>query len=100
MRILILLFVSSLSLPCLAAEGGGPVLPPECWSESRMFHNSEVYPWKENVAIRAVKREKAKGGELSPNKGYSFVVEGGRPSGKVTIYTQKDHLTQISISGL
>src|SRR5262245_1663850 len=100
MLILILLFVSSLSLPCLAAEGGWPGLPPDCWSESRMFHNSEVYPWKENIAIRTVKGEKPKGGELSPNKGYSFVVEGGRPSGKITIYAEKDHLIQISISEL
>src|SRR5262245_44647589 len=100
MLILILLFVSSLSLPCLAAEGGWPGLSPDCWSESRMFQNSEAYPWKENIAIGAVKGEKPKGGELSPNKGYSFVVEGGRPSGKITIYAEKDHLVQISFSEL
>ena len=99
MRTLIFLFL--LPLPCTAAESHWPGLPPDCWSESRMFHSTErIDPWQKNTFIKTIKAEKPKNGELSPNKGYFFLVEGGSPNGKITIYAEKDHLVQISFSEL
>ena len=99
MRTIIFLFL--LPLPCTAAESHWPGLPPDCWSESRMFHSTEnIDPWQKNTFIKTIKAEKPKTGELSPNKGYFFLVEGGSPNGKITIYAEKDHLVQISFSEL
>jgi len=99
MRIIIFLFL--LPLPCSAAESDWPGLPPDCWSESRLFHSAgKIDPWQKNTVIKTIKAEKPKTGELSPNKGYFFLVEGGRPNGKITIYAEKDHLVQISFSEL
>ena len=51
--------------------------------------------WKKNTRIATRKGTKPLSGEMSPNKGYVFVVEGGRPSGRITIYAEKDHLVDI-----
>ena len=88
-------------LSCVAAENDWPGFPPDCWSEPRIFHSAEkIDPWQENTVITTIKAETPKAGEFSPNKGYFFLVEGGRPSGKITIYAEKDHLIQISFSEL
>ena len=95
----ILVFLLFLPLSSLAAEKPWPGLPPDCWTESRMIHGGDDL-WKKNTAITRVAGEKPKPAELSPNKGYLFAVEGGRPSGKITIYAEKDHLIQITFSEL
>ena len=99
MRALVLLFL--LPLSCIATESDWPGLPPDCWSESRNYHSAEkIDPWQENTVIKTIKAEKTKAGVLSPNKGYFFILEGGRPNGKITIYAEKDHMIQISFSKL
>jgi len=66
-----------------------------------MFHSSEkIDPWQKNTFIKTIRAENPKPGELSRNKGYFFLVEGGSPNGKITIYAEKDHLVQISFSEL
>lgn len=66
-----------------------------------MVHGgAEIDPWKRNTSIKQVKGEKPKPGKFSQNKGYFFVVEGGRPSATVTIYAEKEHLVQIQFSEL
>jgi len=59
--------------------------------------------WRNNTAITRIAtppREKPLAGERSPNKGYAFVVQGGRPSGRVTIDAEKDHFVEIRFSNL
>lgn len=84
------------------AADGWPGLPPDCWAESRMVHSVQDLGdlWERNT--RTTTREGAKPGEseLSPNKGYAFVVTGGRPSARITIYAEKDHLVDIDFSEL
>jgi hypothetical protein len=84
------------------ASDGWPGLPPDCWSESRNVHS--LFPdkthRKKNVKITARKGEKLNEGEISPNKGYLFVVRSGRPTGQITIYAEKDQVTEINVSEL
>lgn len=90
-------------IPCIAlAAGDWPGLPPDCWSDSRMVHSAGAYEdhWRKNTKITIRKAEKPKQGEHSPNKGYLFAVEGGRPSGRITIYAEKNHLVDIDFSEL
>jgi HEAT repeats len=78
-----------------------PGRPPDCWKEPRFVHEAQASgEWQRNTTIRQVKREKPGGGTLSPNKGYLFVLEGGRPTGKVTIHAEKDHLVEIEFREL
>ncbi|PYN94847.1 MAG: hypothetical protein DMD91_26945 [Candidatus Rokuibacteriota bacterium] len=66
-----------------------------------MVHGAAtIDPWRKNTAIARVHAEKPTPGEFSPNKGYFFVVEGGNPSARITIYAEKDHLVQITFSEL
>ena len=41
-----------------------------------------------------------KPGVYSPNKGYYFIVENGRPDGAVTIFAEKPYLIRIEFSEL
>lgn len=85
-----------------AASGGWPGLPPDCWSGSRMVHSIHgESPWQQNMAVLRKKDGKPKPGQVSPNNGYFFVVEGdGRPTARITIYAEKEHLIEISFSDL
>jgi hypothetical protein len=89
-------------LPIASAADGWPGLPPDCWTESRMVHSVQNLGdlWQKNTQITTRNAEKPKPGEFSPNKGYFFVVEGGRPSGRVTIYSEKSHLVDINFTEL
>jgi hypothetical protein len=97
-----LFFILALVLSGVAiGDTTWPGLPPDCWTEARLVHGAEQSdPWKRNTKITALQAEKPKPGVFSPNQGYFFVVEGGRPSAKVTIYAEQDHLIQITFSSL
>jgi hypothetical protein len=83
------------------AEKSWPGAQPDCWSESRFFHNQEMLDiWKDRTVIRQVREGKAQPGTYSPNKGYYFTVEGGRPNGSVTVYAEKAYLLRIEFSEL
>ena len=65
-----------------------------------MVHGAAtIDPWRKNTAIARVHAEKPTPGEFSPNKGYFFVVEGGNPSARITIYAEKDHLESCPHAG-
>jgi len=50
--------------------------------------------WQRNTKI--TRREgKPVAGQVSPNKGYVFSVEGSRPSARITIYAEKPHVVEI-----
>ncbi len=51
--------------------------------------------WQRNTRITTRAAEKPSPGQVSPNKGYTFVVVGSRPSARVTIYAEKDHVVDI-----
>lgn len=90
-----------LPLGAIAADGW-PGLPPDCWTESRMIHGVQDLAdlWQKHTRVSTRKAEKPKAGQLSPNKAYLFIVEGGRPSGRVTAYAEKDHLVDIDFTEL
>jgi hypothetical protein len=76
-------------------------LPPDCWSEPRDFHGpEELYPWRENTSINRIDGDQPESGEVSPNKGYLFVVENARPTGRILIYAEKEYLVEISFTNL
>lgn len=56
--------------------------------------------WKKNTKIVTRQGTKPPTGVMSPNKGYVFVVEGGRPSGRITIHAEKAHLIEIQFVDL
>lgn len=56
--------------------------------------------WQENTKITIRQGNKPLSGVMSPNKGYAFVVEDGRPSGRITIFAEKDHLVDIQFFDL
>ncbi len=56
--------------------------------------------WKRNTTITTRQGDKPLAGQMSPNKGYLFVVEGGRPTGQVIIFAEKDHLVDIHFADL
>lgn len=56
--------------------------------------------WKKNTKIVTRHGTERPSGVMSPNKGYVFVVEGGRPSGRITIYAEKAHLIEIQFVDL
>lgn len=66
-----------------AAAADWPGLPPDCWSEPRMVHSVQDLGdlWKKNTKITTRQGKKPLSGQMSPNKGYLFVVEGGRRLG-------------------
>ncbi|HKH21457.1 MAG TPA: hypothetical protein VKB53_11355 [Gammaproteobacteria bacterium] len=84
-----------------AAERSWPGAPPDCWKEERIIHNSEFADlWKTNTAFKKLPVGEIKPGVYSPNKGYYFIVENGRPDGAVIIFAEKPYLIRIEFSEL
>jgi hypothetical protein len=84
-----------------AAERLWPGAPPDCWREERNIHGGDSDAvWQANTVIRKLNNTLLKPGIFSPNKGYFFVTEGGRPSGAVTIYAEKTYLIRIEFAEL
>ena len=84
-----------------AAERNWPGAPPDCWTEERMIHGEDFTDiWKANTAVEKLTGQKLKPGIYSPNKGYYFVAEDGRPNGSVTIFAEKNYLLRIEFSQL
>jgi len=84
-----------------AAERTWPGAPPDCWTEERNIHGEEFADfWKTNTGFKKLTGTKLKPGVYSPNKGYYFVVEDGRPNGAVTIFAEKGYLIRIEFSQL
>lgn len=84
-----------------AAERTWPGAPPDCWMEERNIHGGDFADiWKSNMAFKKLAGEKLKPGVYSPNKGYYFVAEDGRPRGAVTIFAEKNYLIRIEFSEL
>lgn len=93
---------SLLALPAAAAaDVEWPGLPPDCWSEARVFHaGTDGEIWEKNTRITQIHADKPKPGELSPNRGYYFVRHGDWPTARIVIYAEKDALTQIEFANL
>jgi hypothetical protein len=89
------------SIAATAAERNWPGAPPDCWKEERIIQSDDFNDlWKGNTAFKKLPGGKLKPGVYSPNKGYYFVAEDGRPNGAVTIFAEKDHLLRIEFSEL
>jgi len=103
--LLIRFFASMIVCACaslaVGAERNWPGAPPDCWSEERNIHGGDFDDiWKANTAFKKLTGTKLKPGVYSPNKGYYFVAEDGRPSGAVTIFAEKNYLIRIEFSAL
>ena len=84
-----------------AAERDWPGAPPDCWSEERIVHRGDFADlWQENTAFKKLDGQKLKPGIFSPNKGYYFVTNDGRPNGAVTVFAEKSYLIRIVFSQL
>ena len=85
-----LIAVLGLATFVCAAERNWPGAPPECWTEERLIHSGDFTDlWKGNIVFKKLTGEKLKPGVFSPNKGYYFVAEDGRPTGAITIFAEK-----------
>jgi hypothetical protein len=94
-------FVVLIASVAAPAEPKWPGAAPHCWVEARFIHSQEMLDiWKERTTIRRVPSAKPKAGTYAPNKGYYFSVDGGRPTGSVTIYAEKDYLLRIEFAEL
>lgn len=56
--------------------------------------------WQRNTRITTRQAGKPTAGQVSPNKGYVFAVDGSRPSARITIYAEKDHVVEIEFGEL
>ena len=84
-----------------SAQRDWPGAPPDCWKEERNVHGGDFADiWKANTVVRQLKDTKLKAGTYSPNNGYFFVAEDGRPSGAVTIFAEKAYLVRIEFTQL
>jgi len=84
-----------------AAERAWPGLPPDCWTESRNIHGADfTEAWKSNIVFKKLPPANFKPGVYSPNKGYYFVAEDGRPNGAVTVFAEKPYVNRIEFSEL
>lgn len=84
-----------------AADDGWPGSPPDCWSEARLFHSGEKPElWQKHLQIKRIKTEKPGNGVMSPNKAYFYTLVDERPNATITIYSEKDQYTQLSITKL
>ena len=102
---LIRFFASMIVYACaslaVGAERNWPGAPPDCWTEERNIHAGDFTDiWKANTEFKKLTGTKLKPGVYSPNKGYYFVAEDGRPSGAVTIFAEKNYLIRIEFSAL
>ena len=102
---LIRVFASMIVCACaslaVAAERSWPGAPPDCWTEERNIHGENFADiWKTNMAFKKLTGAILKPGVFSPNKGYYFVAEVGRPNGAVTIFAEKNYLIRIEFSAL
>lgn len=98
LAIALVIFFASIAAP---GESRWPGATPDCWADARFFHSQEMPDiWKDRTMIRRLRDTKPKAGTYSPNQGYYFTVEGGRPSGAVTIYAEKDYLLRIEFAEL
>jgi hypothetical protein len=89
------------SISATAAERNWPGAPPDCWTEERNIHGGDFADiWKTNMAFKKLTGAILKPGVFSPNKGYYFVAEDGRPSGAVTIFAEKSYLIRIEFTQL
>ncbi len=78
-----------------------PGLPPDCWKESRTFHNgSDSKKWKPNISFEHVPLKEFSEKAFSPNNGYYFVREGWRGKATIYIYSEKKYLIKISFDKL
>ena len=99
LRLILLLLM--FPLHSLATDDPWPGLPPDCWSGSRLVHDKQKDTlWEKNTEVFITKESKPQPGARSPNSGYFFIVENGHQNGKVTIYTEKEHLIQIKFTEL
>ena len=84
-----------------AAERLWPGAPPDCWLQERITHGGELGDvWRGRSRFSKIKIAKPANVTLSPNQGYYFFVEGGRPQGAVTIYAERDYSIRIEFSEL
>lgn len=103
MRILLLSIIQFFLLfsGVASSNDSWPGLPPDCWKESRNFHNgSDSKNWKPNIAFEHVPLKAFSEKVFSPNKGYYFVREGWRGKAALYIYSEKDYLIKISFNKL
>jgi hypothetical protein len=85
----------------LSAERSWPGAVPDCWTEERNFHSGESNDsWQANTLFKKISGAPLKPGVYSPNKGYYFVAEDGRPNGAVTIFVEKNYLIRIEFTQL
>lgn len=94
-------FLFSLAIAANAAEPNWPGAPPDCWSEERNVHGGDIGDmWKTNTAFRRITGAKPTPGVFSPNRGYYFVAEDGRPTGSVTVFAEKSYSIRIEFTQL
>src|SRR5690606_13783554 len=64
---------SGAPVPSTEQRTGWPGLPPDCWTEPRLYHESESkYDWRAWTTIERVQLSSPDAKTLSPNGAYYF----------------------------
>ena len=85
------------SIGLAAQQSSFPGLPPDCWTEPRIYHPEQDDRSSERMTIERVEGSEPVDGERSPNAAYLF-SRTGEPPGSivVVIFVEKDHLIRIT----
>lgn len=79
------------------AQTGWPGLPPDCWTEPRMIHESESkYDWRAWTTIERVDAPVPDDKQLSPNRAYYYAVASEAPRTAILVFAEKEKLVRIS----
>lgn len=79
---------------------GWPGLPPDCWTEVRIFQgDDDDWDWSSRTRIERVLATRSDAATLSPNGAYYFAFAGELPDRTLLIFAEKDHFIQMSFTG-
>jgi hypothetical protein len=83
--------------PLAEHRSGWPGLPPDCWTESRIYQTSDdEYDWRSQTKMEHVAATKPAAVTLSPNRSYYFSLWKDQPGQPLLVFAEKDYSVRIS----
>lgn len=77
-------------------RAGWPGLPPDCWTESRIYQTSgDEYDWPSRTKIEHIVTTKPAAVTSSPNHTYYFALSAEQPGQPLLVFAEKDYSVRI-----
>lgn len=87
------------SMPPPEQSRGWAGLPPDCWTESRVYQtDDDEYDWPSRTRIERIEAIRPEVVILSPNRVYYFSLSPERPGKPLLIFAEKDRFVRISFT--